>query len=165
MLDRLILNIKTFYRNLVRAAQYARFGYSNPDWDYAYFYELMAWKLKRIERSISNSCVLHQPESIRALKRLIGVCSRLGNDEYAEKYFKKHDEKWGEQPRPMLIEISDSSFSQVIYRDRPNVKTAKDRDKEKDEFRACDKKGERDRQKDLKLLYGILKEYSHTWWG
>lgn len=65
-----------------RALVYAKMGYKSPDWDHAYLYELIAFKLKRMEDCLGNGVCSDRKKTSKRIK-IARIClERLIEDRY-----------------------------------------------------------------------------------
>lgn len=165
--------ITGFYHRITervgRSLSWAKFTYLNYDFDSAFLYDVMEFKLKRLEHCLKNGHAVQQKEDMKALKELIKICKRLHNyDDYDDKYHDEHDKKWGKRPRyesePIKNEKGEITSYKMIFKDRPNVKTKKQQEQERKEFLACAEKGHADYCKDLDRMAEILKNHGRNWW-
>ena len=53
-LQDLYRSIKRFFQAIKRSYDFAKIGWGNYDWDHGYLFELMLFKLQRIEISLKN---------------------------------------------------------------------------------------------------------------
>lgn len=135
-----------------RSWAFAKHGWLSYDFDSAYLYQIMSFKLKRIEHCLINGHAVHYKRNLNALKKTIEICDRLYEGRYEEKYFEEHDKKWGY-----------INFKIKPYH-RANVKTAEDKKQERKESIKIMKRAENDRIRDIKTLAHLLIKYERTWW-
>lgn len=158
-----------YKERISRTLAYARLAWLHYDFDAAYLWDVMAFKLKRIEKCLLNGHAIQEDEDMAALREAIEICERLFKDEHDDKYHQEHDKKWGELPpwdtEPSEIDSSGRLLGgRIVFRDRPKVTNPELKEQERQEFRECFEKGEQDRQKDVDRLGHILKVYSPKWW-
>jgi hypothetical protein len=166
--DNLYWYIKIFFTRLIenihRSFVWAKFGWEDRDWDYAYLYATMKFKAIRILIALENGSAKHKKEDIRALKEFIIICDRLTDYTYEDKYFKIHDKRWGKRKPIKFSEPDEKGMCTMIHEDRPKVKSKKDKKLERQEFLDCWTKADDDRKKDIDRMAEILKNHSVTWW-
>jgi hypothetical protein len=136
------------------------------DFDHAYIWDLMAFKLRRILDVLVDGHLHQDPESIKALKEAIKICDRLHEQNYEDKYHTAHDRKWG-RLKHKDIPNYDANGKIVSYTwdmSRPKAKTKGQKEKERKDFLEILENGERDRRADLDRLNVILKEHEQKWW-
>lgn len=151
-----------------RSFDYARFGWLNYDFDSAYMFHLMEFKLKRILDCLLHGHAVQDKVNIDALKEAIKIVERLGSShEYDDKYHEAHSKKWGRiKSKHIPIEF-DKKGKPTLYRwetSRKNVKTPKQKEQERKEFMECVYAGERDRLADHDRLNEIFKKHERGWW-
>lgn len=150
-----------YYESFRRSLAYARFGWKTIDYDAASMWELLAFKLKRIQLSLLNGPAIHFEVELSALAEAIEICLRLHLEEYELPYEKAHDEKWGE------IQWQDSTVKMegfwALNITRANV-TPENSDREYEESIKCHENALTDRNKDMDRLHEIFKNYSSRWW-
>lgn len=149
MIKKIKLSFKNFFVKIKRSLDYAIFGYSNPDWDYAYIYNLLEFKLRRIEKELLSGPAEQKAKDMRALRKLIRLCILLANKDYEDKYFKILNKKW----RLVKIQLKEKGLD--IFDNKEYVEGLRD----------CVKMAEFDRRKHVDMLADILKESSVSWWN
>lgn len=169
----LIWPVKDNYRIIKerskRCFQYAKFGLYSYDWDMAYVYEILNFKLKRLYRALENGTAVQQPEDMAALKELIKITFRLHSGNYDRKYHREHSKKWGEIESETIPCKYDKNGKASLYEWktwRPGTKNASEevKEQERKEFMACYEKAEEDRCKDIDRMAELLKKYATSWW-
>ena len=88
--------VKRFFYKLGRAYDYAKFSWNSPDWDSAFLFDIMVFKLKRIKKCLIEGIAIQEDENMAALDEAIAICERLFAENHEDKYRDAHDEKWGE---------------------------------------------------------------------
>lgn len=145
----------TLKERIGRSYAYAKFGYMNYDFDSAYLYDLMSFKLKRIKKCIENGIAVQEEEDMKALDETIAIIDRLRVENYEEKYEPEHDAKWGK---------ADFKFKPSFHSVRKNVNTKEEKAQEWKERLAIYDKAEQDRKNDIDRLAEILKTHALAWW-
>lgn len=141
-----------YIERISRSLAFAKRGWLHYDFESAYLYDIMAFKLKRIYPVLKNGYAVQEKENMDALKEAIAICERLFAGNYDDKYHKAHNKKWGK------IDILDDK------RHRVKAKTPAQKEQERKEFMKCWEDGEKDRIADLDRLNEILKKHEPTWW-
>jgi len=152
--------MKQFLKNLKRAWDYAVIGWSNHDWDNGYLYELMLFKLKRMQVELINGVAIHDKTTLQSLRICIKLLERILKGDYNYNS-NQHDAKWG------AVEFNtkqdpNSNWSELIIT-RKNV-TEETAEQERLEFLEACNKDYKSEQRDIRLLHDIMKKYSKTWW-
>lgn len=163
-------NYRWISRSLKRSYDYARFGWDNYDWDFAYTYDLMEFKLKRLKKALLRGCSIQEPEDMAALEELIQVVGRLRNyDDYSNSYLDAHNLKWGateSRTEPWVNENGKRMGSTWIAwrKNCPENAPKELKEMETKEFRTCFEQGESDRMRDMEKMFEILKARDRRWW-
>jgi replication fork clamp-binding protein CrfC len=158
-------NILSKYEALLRSIDFAKFGWKNYDWDSAYIWDVMIFKMERLEKCLKNGHLEQNPENLKALRSAINACKRLRAEEYSKPYFKEHDKKWGKlktKTKKMDSDNPYSLYSWVSYRDK--AKTKEQKEQEYKERMEIYKKEEMDYIDDIDLLCGLFKDHFKSWW-
>lgn len=155
------------YERTSRSLAFAKHGWMHYDFESAYIYDLMAFKMKRIYACLENGHAVQHKEDMKALKEAIKICERLFEGNYDYKYHRAHDKKWG-RSRMSTGERKEDKDGNVtytsIFKERSKVKNAAMKKKERKEFMKTWEDGEKDRQADLDRLNEILKKHEPSWW-
>lgn len=161
-MDKIYSLFLQFFNRAIRTIQYFPIIWKNEDWDYTYIYDLMAYKLKRIEKYLKNDtiCVGSQRQS-RQVKICRILLERLLEDNYCEQEWKKHEEKWGELKNKNGKKYK-SSVEVIFYRDK--CRTEEDKNLERKESDYLWNKEEEMRKGDLEMFWRIFKKYHRHWW-
>jgi hypothetical protein len=158
--------ISRTYERASRSLAFARHGWMHYDFESAYLYDIMAFKMKRIHACLQTGHAVQEDADMQALKEAIEICERLFKGDYDRKYYDAHEVKWGEMKSEHIPEYNEDG-SIKWYRwetSRPNVKTAADKRKEVADLRRIWKNEEKDRKADIDRLCEILKKHEPTWW-
>jgi hypothetical protein len=150
-----------YYKRFKRSFDYAKFGYSNYDWDHSYLYALLAFKLDRVHKELINGYAVQDSKDMEALKEAKAICDRLREGNYEDKYIDLHEAKWGELKLSFIdqgngLSRMDSSRSKVL--------TPKDEKQSRKELSKLYKQAVKDEDADIKRLGEILLKYSREWW-
>jgi hypothetical protein len=162
-------NYRRTKERVLRSYDYARFGWLNFDFDFAYVYHLLEFKLKRVQKCLKNGVSVQEPEDTAALKELIKIVERLGKGEYDERYRIEHDKIWGKLETKTTPNYDDkgkvTGYAWNSWRKNcPEGAPKKIKDKERKEFMACYELAENDRIRDIKRLSEILIHSSPKFW-
>jgi hypothetical protein len=104
----------------------------------------------------------------KQIKLAINLLDRLMKDDYHENVFKYHDEKWGDTHFNWK-ELDGEEFGykekvSALDITRDNVKTDKDKEQERKEFRRLSPKVEEQRKQDIDFLFDYMKKHIQGWW-
>ena len=158
--------ISRTYERASRSLAFARHGWMHYDFESAYLYDIMAFKMKRIYKCLETGHAIQEDADMQALKEAIEICERLFKGEYDAKYYEIHNAKWGQIESEHIPEYNEDG-SIKYYRwemNRPNVKTKSDKKREVADLRRIWKNEEKDRRADIDRLCEILKKHEPTWW-
>ena len=150
-----------------RSYEYAKFGWSNYDFDHGSVYRLMEFKLKRLRHALKNGHAIHEESDLKALDEYIKIIRRLHRERYEDKYLRLHDAKWGKlehKTEPINDQGKIEYYEFISW--RKNTKDAPEdvKKKERSENNACYEKAEQDRRADIDRLAVLLKDFSSHWW-
>jgi hypothetical protein len=145
-----------------RSYRWARFMWLNYDFDSAYIYSVMSFKMKSLYDVLENGHAVQEPEDMAALKEATAICDRLFEGNYEDKYLTEHDKKWGKL-RTRFVPQKDGKGS-LMKSSRKGVKNKRQSNQERKEFMKCWENGEHDRKSDIDRLAEIFKNYSPKWW-
>lgn len=148
-----------------RSYSFAKHAWLHYDFESAYLYDIMAFKLKRIKRTLENGCAIQEKKDMAALDEAIKICTRLFKGDYEWKYHRKHDKKWGSIRTKTIPNYDDqgkiTTYQWKTSRSKVNPKNEK---QERKEFLNCWVMGNKDREKDIDRLAEIFKKHEPAWW-
>lgn len=153
---------RRYYERASRSLAYARFGWLHYDFDSAFIYDLMAFKMRRLLDCLIHGHAIQEKENMDALREAIKICDRLHEGEYDAKYYKLHEKKWGKL-KTWFTPIEGSTSSRWNST-RKNIKTKSDERREIKDHRRIWVLEEQDRNADVDRLAEILKKYERSWW-
>lgn len=160
--------IRVHYNRLCRALFFFKLTYNNYDWDFHYVYELMYYKLKRLQKSLLNGHLHQDPKDLKALKELINIVFKLMRDNFDRKYLIQHDRKWGKiESRSIPMHDADGKIKYYRYeswRSGTLNKSEKIQEKERKEHWKCYEKAEKDRNNLIDKMAYILKNHERNFW-
>lgn len=158
--------ISRTYERVSRSLAFAKHGYMHYDFESAYIYDLMAFKMKRIYKCLKNGHAIQNDEDMKALKEAIVICERLFKGDYDAKYYKLHEKKWGKLKSKHIPEYDENGkIKHYIWESsRAKANTPAKKKKEVADLRKIWEYEENDRKADLDRLNEILKKHEPTWW-
>ena len=159
--------LSMYWERSMRSLAFAKHGWLSFDFDSAYIFNLMAFKLKRIYKCLENDRAIQTKENMDSLKEAINICECLFDYNYDDKYHKAHDKKWGQlKNKDTPIYDEDGKVKHYVWDSyRNKVKTPQQKQTERKEFLKCFEDGEKDRRADLDRLNILLKDKSQDWWS
>jgi len=88
-------DVLSVIESIKRSYDYAKFGYSNPDWDWEYAQKLYIWKLKRLQNCIANGWSSDRYKYAQKLEEVInGIDYHLEN--VPLEFAREKDKLWQE---------------------------------------------------------------------
>lgn len=158
--------VSRYKERISRSLAFAKRGWMHYDFESAYLYDIMAFKMERIYEVLKDGHVYQEDEDMAALKEAIEICKRLFAGEHEDKHYAAHSAKWGELEHKDFPE-HDENGKVKWYRlelTRPNAVTEAQKEEELADLRKVWEYGERDRKADLDRLNEILKKHEPSWW-
>jgi len=160
MIYKIRLFFRIWFERLERMISFAKLGYDNYDFDYAHVYDILLFKLKRLEKVLKNGDTEQNDKSMRALSLAIKLCKRLQEEDYSFHY-QNAIKKW----EAVMVERSSSNKNFTTLELVPNrAKTKKEKEDFEKQVRSSIQMDERRHQRDTDIFYKILAKYSRTWW-
>lgn len=132
-----------YLKRLKRALAYAKHGWGSFDWDHAYIYEDLEFKLKRVYKELFKAPHLHLEENRSVLKSLrvsIKLLNRINNDDFMTHYRIISNIM---DPLDIKLELADSHKMLLL------------------EYYNLDQLA---KQRQYDRLHLIMAKYSQTWW-
>ena len=166
-LDKIVHNYEVYKERISRSWAFAKMGWLNYDFDAMFLYNLMAFKLRRVQYTLKTYSVAEQSKNdMDALQESVDICDRLFADDYADKHMRSYDKKWGKPSfKHGKKKVSDGGMtSQVVSSYRKNVKTKKDQQQASEELMEAYSRAEEDRVNDIQRLAQILAVHLPSWW-
>lgn len=152
-------------KRIKRSYDYARFGWDNYDWNFAYVYALLEFKLKRLHKTLEKGHSIQEEKDMKALKDLTKVVRRLRKNGYDNWYYRSHDRKWGKLESRFEPIPGETSSRWISWRvNRPENASDEVKQQERDELKLIWENAEKDRRKDIDRLAYILKEHADKFW-
>jgi hypothetical protein len=166
-LDKITGPIRAFIRKLKRFVAYGMHGYNTYDWDYGYLFEMLEFKLKRMQHEIINGHHTPDKATDQSLRLCLKLLKKLNGRDYH--YFMDiHNAKWGESEWVFHRHDEDGkeiengcSRLEII---KPNANTPEEKAQERAEFSIAYKKDDAQQARDKRLLFRIMEKYHQCWW-
>lgn len=127
--------------------------YRDRDWDYVYLMEIIKFKLENMEECFRKyGCTVDSKRKAKEMRICIKLLGRIAEDDYCEKEYDDHYEKWG---RP---EFKDHTIkcSKIITKD--------DELQSRKESNRLYEKEEKLKKQDMDLLFKIMRRKILGWW-
>lgn len=154
-------SIKQFFRNLSRALVFAKIGWSNYDYDYAYLLDLMRFKLERMEKEILNGYGEPDKKTNQSIRICIKLLKKIAHRDY-HYFIDLHYTKWG-QPELEHLESDEKGYSRVSIKHEKAI-TENDKELQTKEFLEAYAKDQKQEERDTRLLFAIMAKYHKRWW-
>lgn len=148
-------NFVEFVRKLIA---YIPVLWRDRDWDYAYIYILLEFKLQRMEKCLLNGH--HEIDNYKQLGRAIELLGRLKDDAYyfTTPLYLEHEKKWGK-----LIWLKDDHPLDVKLV-RENVKTREDWKQWSIESMEMHKELDDQKKQNKAEFFKLLHDNIERWW-
>ena len=158
-----IYRIKEFVKNIPRNIKYGTHNlikwfpivWCDRDWDHNYLYEILRFKLNRMEQELHGSWIGSDKEA-KEVKKCVLLLDRLLKDEYHEIAYKNFYKKWGEPDYTI-----NKNIFKPVYPNDPN-------DENEEEIEIEYKRKMNDSQyledQDVEMLFDIMKKRIRRWW-
>jgi len=151
------------YRQLRCLWSYLPVLWNDRDWDHVYLFDLMRHKLIRMEKCLETSDLLNGHRYATQVRKVIMLLDRIRKDEYMENATLLHDAKWGEA-HVEFKDLGEDKRSGLVDIIRSQVKTERDEEKEREEFRRCMAHAHYMEQQDLEYFGRLLTKHVKCWW-
>lgn len=137
--------------------------WKDRNWDYSFIYILLRHKLHLTEHLIRNhGHHLYKDKDADNIKLCVNLLDRLIEDDYHKHAFKAHDKKWGEADFQWK-DTKDAEFVEMLIK-HENVKTPKDKEKEKEDFKRAINHEDHLKKQDLDMLFNTMRKHIQGWW-
>jgi len=137
--------------------------WKDRDWDHGFLFEMLQFKLTRMEKCLRNGIHLYADKTADKVKLCTFLLDRIIKDEYYDMVFKDHKKKWGEADL-QCSDCKDKEGYSELRITRPNVKTPEDNEQERKEYRAIMKRPDELMQQDIDMLFEIMRKHIREWW-
>lgn len=166
-LNRGLFAVRRFFRQVSRAAAYAKFGWGNHDFDNSYLLDALHFKLQRMHTYLKVETYAKQDKhSLQSLRLAARLAEKLTNEDYNH-FLDQHDKKWGPLDMKLIpaehVEGLPGGGS-VCEFSRPNVTSKRKEAQERREFKQAVKMDEQIRARDARWLFSIMEKYYQYWW-
>ena len=142
-----IYKIKNIYYQLKNVIKWLPIIWKDRDWDYGYFYRILYFKLKNMEKYFNHSlCAKERAKEIRIAKNLV---KRLIDSNYLENAMMFFDTKYGDKE---IIILKDGAV--IWNKDKKMV----------EEFRKCSEHSNYLELQDKDYLFDYIKKHINGWW-
>lgn len=153
--------IKTGIKNLIK---WTPVIWRDRDWDQYFFYVVLHFKLKRMEKLHRNhSHLVNGKKYADQIKLAVLLLDRIIKDNYLENVIEPHEKKWGQSDfvfTPLKDNKNLSSLSIKVEK----ANTPEEKAKENKERMALYKHSDDLKNQDLDMLFKHIRKYIEGWW-
>lgn len=151
--------LRRFGRAVARLFAYAPIIWRNEDWDWAYLFELMEFKIRRMQNVHEGDTIhLHHKRRARELQIAAHLLKRIRTDDYASKDYDEYLEKWGELTwKPLKDGLS-------MLDGRENVHSEQDAVNCRADFKRISARELTLSSQDEAMLFSLLRKRFRYWW-
>lgn len=133
------------------------------DFDGCSLFQIMEYKLQRLEKCLLKGMAHQSTKDMKALKLAIKLAGRLKDDKYDEVAYDRHVKKWGESKR--WFEPCELNKDLSVWKSsRSNVKTPEDEKQCSDDLRAFYEASYARCKKEERYFYNILHTFLRNLW-
>ena len=151
--------IKNLFFKITRTLQFARLGWKDRDFDYAYLLELMRWKLDKMSLYFKDANIVEGSlETSIEIRKAVEALDRYNAADYYPDEYAAIDTKWGDYCFNKIEGRNASTMS------RTNIKTPEDEEECSKQFRAWYDKEEAAENKDWALFFDTMRDQMKGWW-
>lgn len=154
-------SVRRVFTSIKRTYDYAKFGWSNEDYDHNYLLKHIEFKLSRLQHVILTGYHVPDKATNQSIRICVKLLKKLSFKDY-HYFVDLHYAKWG-QPKLKFID-SDTLGCSTMEIEHENAKTDAEKEMQRQEFSEAYKKDDRQRQRDLRLLFNIMSKYIDMWW-
>jgi len=151
-----------FFRNLKKGIwnviSWFPIVWNDRDWDYCFLYELLKFKLERMERCLrEHGHSIDSEKDANSIQECIVILKRLIKDDYVAEDWVQMHKKWGE----FEFQDTENGHTKLAL---SGVKTEEDEEEYSADIKNCCKHEESMVQKDLNDLFENMKLNIRRWW-
>ena len=129
------------------------------DWDHWYIYEILGFKLKRMEKLFRKYGHAEESEAIAdQIKEVSVALERLIEDDYCADLHSAIRERWGELE---FVDIGEDGYSTLKA---TKVHTKEDEVAHDEDLRKCFFTEEKEISKDLAFVFETMRDNIRGWW-
>jgi len=159
-----IFKIKSFFLRRTRRVKNLLFWlkiiWNDENFDYSHILIILRKKVELTRRTMERSKFhAHSTNKLRKIAVVETLIGRILDDDYCGHELDEHTQKWG---KLQFLERNKEEGLSGLRREK--VLTRKDADRESREIRTIFDKMERLRERDLDLVFKILRRNIQSWW-
>lgn len=149
-------------KSLERVIGWIPIVWKNYDWDYHYMFEVMRYKLERMEKCIRvHGHHVGMDQTADSIRHAKLVLDRICERDYLNNALKGHDERWGDVSMGWEpVSKMTSRLKWAYERDLSD----KQKEQERREFRKCGEHADYMEKQDIEYLFKYIKKHHKKWW-
>ena len=167
--QRFVTSLTRIPQRLIHIAEYLPLLWHDRHWDYRFIFDLLDFKLRKMEDTLRNSNINEDSEDVcKSIRTCRNLLSRSQDENWHILIQKRRlEEKWEGPPifwQPSkLFDYPPKTRMTVII--APKKALVEGRLEEfRKEYRQAAIKAEKKRKRDLKIALKIFQKYHETWW-
>lgn len=133
------------------------------DFDGHSLFDIIVFKLKRIEKELINGHAIHEPKELQAIRVIIKLGQRLIDDKYGDRILDRHDAKWGASEYWTTPNVDSEYFS--FHSQRPKAVFEKQKTQERQEYLDALNLCNNIRLRDRRLFFNLLNKHLDSFWN
>lgn len=149
--------IEDFFFKAKRACEFFVLGWNDYDYDYVYFYRILHFKLKKMSDFFNSEDAVASGENRNeSIKKCVDLIEKLQSNNYEKNYI-KFEKKWG----PPGHYVSKDGYLRSEREDA--LTSTKAKIMRKEFFKALEL-DEKEKKKDMNVLFDTIKNNHCYWW-
>ena len=154
--------ISSFFESIYRVMRWLPVIWNDRDWDDAYFFKLLEFKLTGMKKDMEEGPGLYDYKSAEQIEYALKILRRINSCPYIDIAYMFHDKKWGEIK--LRWEKIEGTNRGRLFIDRDNVITREDVRQESIEHKRCSKMENYLEQQDIDILFRYIAKHIRGWW-
>jgi hypothetical protein len=151
--------------NIKMICQWIPVLWNNWDWDYNFLFDILRYKMDRMSKHLAEHDVgVTAWQRAAQLKACVDIIDRIqdGSLSYTKEEQKAHEEKWGETIHESVETEDPGLFKLDMYSQKARDERLEEQ--ERKEQLAIYELGRNRKQKDLDVLFRIMRKRVEYWW-
>jgi len=150
LIKKIEINIGILFSNIQRIICWLPKLWKDRDWDYIYLYQIIEYKLKRMENCIKNGYSVYPEKVTKRIKVCRELLNRLAKNDYTNEFLSEYYDKY-----PLFIENVKGKLILKECEKNPLDEKKYKWAKQDEEYR---------QRYDIDYLFYLLKKYHRYWW-
>ena len=160
--------VKKFFNKIKSLFEWLPIIWRNEDWDYAYFLDLLTFKLNRMEKYFSQSYITPQNQiTTKQIKEILRLLKRVREDEYVEEVKAEFnfEEKYGEHQMNFGEKDKNNCTRVIFFYVKGGQKISDELKEEADKlYREIINIADKRRKKECEKAFKIISKSFFNWW-